>query len=233
MTTAHSQAGDPTASIDSGTAGALAARAEQSGWGALHTAFLMLLIAPPVVALVLVMIVLPIRDGKRDGDSARETYSNLQSLTYSARWRTDSEIRDVRWNLNSDLYSLDSALWSVGLDLGSLTYDLGADSRPKIRELEGQVEASRDEVDRLRLSADARFERLQDSVDARLGELEGVADGAMDAHWDESSRRFSRDMRIVTGTLWVIGATFFAMAIAGLWASWRDSRARTQPAAGG
>ena len=223
---------DPTIGIDSETADASATRAEPSGWDAAYLALLVLLIGPAVVAFVLLLIVLPIRDGKKDGDSARETYNNLQSLTYSARWRIDSEINEVRRGLASDLYSLDSALWSVGLDLGSLTYDLGADSRPRIRELEGQVDASRDEVDRLRLSADARFERLQDSVDARLGELEGVADGAMDAHWDESSRRFSRNMRIVTGTLWVIGASFFAMAIAGLWASWRDSRARTQPAAG-
>lgn len=223
---------DPTIGIDSGTAGAPAARAEPSGWDTAYAVFLLLLIGTAAVAFVLVMIVLPIRDGKRDGDSARETYSNLQSLTYSARWRTDSEIRDVRRGLDSDLYSLDSALWSVGLDLGSLTYGLGADSRPRIRELEGQVDASRDEVDRLRHSADARFERLQDSVDARLGELEGVADGAMDAHWDESSRRFSRNMRIVIGVLWVIAAGFLAMVIAGLWATWRDSRARTQPAAG-
>lgn len=232
MTTTHTQTEDPTASIDSGIASAPTARAEQSGWGASHTAFLMLLIAPPMVALVLVMIVLSIRDGKRDGDSARETYSNLQSLTYSARWRTDSEIRDVRWDLDSDLYSLDAALWSVGLDLGSLSSSLGADFRPSVRELEGQVDASRDEVDQLRRSVDARFARLQDSVDARLGELEDITDGAMDAHWDESSRRFSRDMRIFMGALWVIAAGFLAVAIAGLWASWRDSRTRTQPAAG-
>ncbi len=223
---------DPTIGIDSETADAPAIRAEPSGWDAAYLALLVLLIGPAVVAFVLLLVVLPIRDGKKDGDSARETYSNLQSLTYSARWRIDSEINEVRRGLASDLYSLDSALWSVGLDLGSLTYDLGADSRPRIRELEGQVDASRDEVDRLRLSADARFERLQDSVDARLGELEGVVDSAVDSQWDESTRRFSRNMRIVTGTLWVIGASFFAMAIAGLWASWRDSRARTQPAAG-
>jgi hypothetical protein len=223
---------DPTVGIDSKTADAPATRAEPSGWDAAYTALLVLFIGTAVVAFVLLLVVLPIRDGKKDEDSARETYRNFQSLTYSARWRIDSEIRDVRWGLDSDLYSLDSALWSVGLDLGSLTYDLGADSRPRIRELEGQVDASRDEVDRLRLSAEAQFERLQDSVDARLGELEGVADSAVDSHWDESSRRFSRDGRIIMGALWAIAAGFLAVAIAGLWTSWRDGRAHTQPAAG-
>lgn len=223
---------DPTIGIDSETADASATRVEPSGWDAAYLALLVLLIGPAVVAFVLLLVVLPIRDGKKDGDSARETYNNLQSLTYSARWRIDSEINEVRRGLASDLYSLDSALWSVGLDLGSLTYDLGADSRPRIRELEGQVDASRDEVDRLRLSADARFERLQDSVDARLGELEGVADSAVDSHWDESSRRFSRNARIAMGVLWGVAAALFVMAMAGLWATWRDSRARTQPAAG-
>ena len=223
---------DPTVGIDSETADAPATRAEPSGWGAAYTALLVLFLGTAVVAFVLLVVVLPIRDGKKDGDSARETYRNFQSLTYSARWRIDSEIRDVRWGLDSDLYSLDSALWSVGLDLGSLSYDLGADSRPRIRELEGQVDASRDEVDRLRLAADARFEQLQDSVDARLGELEGVADSAVDSHRDESSRRFSRDGRIIMGVLWGVAAVLFVMAMAGLWATWRDSRARTQPAAG-
>ena len=223
---------DPTVGIDSETAGAPATRAEPSGWGAAYAALLVLLVGTAVVAFVLLLVVLPIRDGKKDGDSARETYSNLQSLTYSARWRTGSEINDVRWGLDGDLYSLDAALWSVGFDLGSLSSSLGADLRPRIRELQGQVDASRDEVDRLRLSADARFERLQDSVDARLGELEGVADSAVDSHWDESSRRFSRDGRIIMGVLWGVAAVLFVMAMAGLWAIWRDSRSRTQPAAG-
>ena len=223
---------DPTVGIDSETAGAPATRAEPSGWGAAYAALLVLLIGTAVIAFVLLFVVLPIRDGNKDGDSAEETYRNFQSLSHSARWRIDSEIDEVRRGLDSDLYSLDSTLWSVGFDLGSLSSSLGADLRPRVQELEGQVDASRDEVDRLRLSADARFEQLQDSVDARLGELEGVADSAVDAHSDESSRRFSRDGRIITGVLWVVGAGFFAMAIAGLWASWRDSRARTQPAAG-
>lgn len=232
MTTTHTQTGDPTASIDSGIAGAPAARAEPSGQGAAYTVLPVLLVAALLGFLVLIMVVLPIRDGRKDRASAEETYTSLQSATYSARWRTGSEINDVRWGLDSDLYSLDAALWSVGLDLGSLSSSLGADFRPRVRELEGQVDASRDEVDQLQRSVDARFARLQDSVDARLGELEDIADSAVDSHWDESSRRFSRNMRIVIGTLWVIGVGFFAMAIAGSWAAWRDSRARTQPAAG-
>lgn len=222
---------DHTTGIDSESADLPGTRAELSGWDAACTAFLVLLVGLAVIAFVMLFVVLPIRDGMRDGDSAEETYRSFQSLSHSARWRIDSEIDEVRRGLDSDLYSFDSALWSVGLDLGSLAYDLGPDSRPRIRELEGQVDASRDEVDRLRLSADARFERLQDSVDARLGELEDVADGAVDSQWDESSRRFSRDSRIVLGVLWGVAAVLFVMAMAGLWATLRGGRTSTPPIA--
>ena len=231
MTTAHTQTGDPTASIDSGIAGAPAARAKPSGQSAVYIVLLVLLVAALLGFFVLIMVVLPIRDGKRDRASAEETYTSLQSATYSARWRTDSEIGEVGRSLDSDLYSLDAALWSAGFDLGSLSSSLGADFRPRVRELMDEIDARRDEVDQLRRSAEARFERLQDSVDARLGELEDMADGAVDAHWDEGSRRFSRNMRIVIGALWVIAAGFLVVAIAGLWASWREYRARSQPVA--
>lgn len=238
MTTAHTQTGsesperDPAVSIDSEPADAPAARAEPSGWDVAYAAFLVLLIAVPVVALMLLIVVLPIRDGMRDSDSAEETYRNLQSATYSTRWKIDGEIYEVRASLDSDLYSLDSALWSVGLDLGSLAYDLGADSRPRIREVEDAIDAHRDEVDQFRRSADARFARLQDSVDARLGGLEDLADGAVDAHWDEGTRRHSRNMRIAMGVLSGIVAVMFVVGMTGLWVSWRDYRALAKPAGG-
>ena len=238
MTTAHTQTGsesserDPTASIGSEPADAPAARTESSGMGVAYTVLPVLLIAVPVVALVLLIVVLPIRDGMRDGDRAEETYRNFQSATYSARWGIDSEIYEVRASLDSDLYSLDSALWSVSLDLGSLAYDLGAESRPRIRAMEDQIDARRDEVDQLRRSADARFAWLQDSVDARLGGLEDMADGAVDAHWDEGTRRHSRNMRIAMGVLWGIFVAMFVVAMTGLWVSWRDYRAFAKPAGG-
>ena len=64
---------DPTIGIDSETADAPATRAEPSGWGAAYTALLVLLLGPAVVAFVLLLVVLPIRDGKKDGDSAART----------------------------------------------------------------------------------------------------------------------------------------------------------------
>lgn len=238
MTTAHTQTGsesperDPAVSIDSEPAAAPAARTESSGMGVACTVLPVLLIAAPLVALVLLIVVLPIRDGMRDGDRAEETYRNFQAATYSARWGVDSEIYEVRASLDSDLYSLDSALWSVGLDLGSLAYDLGAESRPRVRAMEDEIDARRDEVDQLRRSADARFARLQDSVDARLGGLEDMADGAVDARWDESGRRYSRNIRIATGVLWGIAAVMFVVGMAALWLSWRDYRALAKPAGG-
>ena len=236
MTTAHTQTGsesserDPTVSIDSEPADAPAARTESSGMGAAYTVLPVLLIALPVVTLVLLIVVLPIRDGMRDGDRAEETYRNFQSATYSARWGIDSEFYEARASLDSDLYSLDSALWSVGLDLGSLAYDLGAESRPRVRSMEDEIDARRDEVDQLRRSADARFARLQDNVDARLGGLEDMADGAVDAHWDESGRRYSRNMRIATGALWGVVGVMFVVGMAALWVSWRNYRALAKQA---
>lgn len=95
MTSAHAQTGDPTAGTDSGIAGVPAARAEPSGRGAVYIVSLVLLVAARLGFLVPTMVVLPIRDGRKDRASAEETYTSLQSTTRSARWRTDGEIDDV------------------------------------------------------------------------------------------------------------------------------------------
>ena len=200
--------------------------------GGSDVAFLLLLGGPAVVALLLFLAVLPVRDGMKARDSAQQTYGELHSMSYAARWETDSEINSVRASLDSSLTSLDYGLWSVGLDLGSLAHDVGADSRSRVRELEDAIDAYNDEIRQLRRSADAQFERLQDSVDARLGELEGAADSALDGHWDESSRRYSRDMRIVTAALGATAVVLFAFGLAGLWISRLSRRDLAQPVAG-
>ena len=211
---------------------ALAPRGMVIERGASDVAFLLLFGGPAVVALLLLLVILPIRDGMKARDSARETYGELHSVSYAAGWETDSEIYSVRASLDNDLYSLDSGLWSVGLDLGALAHDVGADSRPGIRELQDAIGARRDELHQLRRSVDARFAQLEDSAEARFGGLEGAADAALDGHWDESSRRSSRDTRIVMGALWVMVAVPLAFGLAGLWVSWRGHRALAQPAEG-
>ena len=194
-------------------------------------AYLLALVGPPAAALLLLLVVLPIRDGTKARDSAQETYGEFRSMSYAARWGTDSEIGSVRASLDSDLSSLDSGLWSVGSGLGSLAY-VGADSRPRVRELEDAIDARRDELRQLRRSADAQFEQLQDSVQARFGEFEGAADAALDRHWDESGRRFSRDMRIVMAALGATTAVLLAFWLAGLWISRLGRRDLAQPVAG-
>lgn len=187
---------------------------------------------PIVVVLLLLVVILPIRDGRKAQDSARETYSELHSMSYTAGWETDSEIRSVQASLDGDLSSLDSGLWSVGLGLSSLTHDVGSESRPRVRELEDAVKARQDELRQIRRSADARFDELRDSVEARLGGLEDAADAALDDYWDESSRRFSRNSRIVMGALWSIFVVCLVLGLVGLWISWRDHRALASPAEG-
>ena len=211
---------------------ALAPRVMASERGASDVAFLLLLAAPTVVAFLLLLVILPIRDGRRARDTARETYDDLYSMSYAAGWETDSEIYSVRASLDRDLSSLDSGLWSVGFDLGWLAHDVAADSRPRVRELEAAIDARRDELHQLRRSADARFAQLGDSVEARLGGLEDAAKAASDGHWDESRRRFSRDTRIMMGTLWVMVAVPLAFGLGLLWVCWRDGRALAQAAEG-
>ena len=211
---------------------ALVPRGTASEQGASDVAFLLLFGGPAVVALLLLLVVLPVRDGMKARDSAQETYGELRSMSYAARWETRSEIGSVRSSLDSDLSSLDSGLWSVGFDLGSLAHDVGADSRSRVRELEDAIDARRDELRQLRRSADAQFERLRDSVDARLGELEGAADSALDGHWDESSRRYSRNMRIVMAALGATTVVLLAFGLAGLWISRLSRRDLAQPVAG-
>ena len=195
-------------------------------------AYLLALVGPSAAALLLLLVVLPIRDGTKARDSARETYSGLHSMSYAAVWEVDSEIHAVQASLDGDLYSLDSGLWSLGLDASSLAYDVGTDTRPRVRELEKAVDARRDELRQIRRSADAQFEQLRDSVDARLTEIEDAADAALDKDWDESSRRFSRDTRIVMAALGATAAVLLAFWLAGLWISRLSRRDLAQPVAG-
>ena len=199
-----------------------------SDCGSAEVAFIVLAGVPTVVALLLLFVVFPVRDGGKARDAARETYFELASLSRTARWETEGEIRSVHTSLNSDLYSFDSGLWSVGLDLGSLTYDVGVGAGPRVRELEDAVDARRDEFSGLRSSADARFGQLQAGVEERLSELEEAADAALDDHWDESSRRFSRNMWILMVCLWATAAVVVAFGLLGVWGSWRDSRSLSQ-----
>ena len=205
--------------------------AGEPGLGAAGIAALVLIVGA-VVALLLVLVVFPIWDGMKARDGAWETYSELHSMSYEAGWKIDSEIRSVQASLDGDLSGLDSGLWSVGFDLGSLAYDVGAESRPRVQELEDAMGARRGELRQLRRSADARFEQLRDSVEARLGGLEEAADAALDDHWDNSSRRFSRDGWIVLGWFGALAAVLLGLSLVGLWMSWRDYRALARPAGG-
>ena len=205
-------------------AGALTAQGMASEWRASGIASLLLL-GVTAAALLLLFVVLPIWDAMRARDGAWETYSELHSMSYEAGWKVDSAINSVQASLDGDLSSLDSGLWSVGFDLGSLAYEVEAESRPRVQELEGAIGARRDELRQLRRLADARFDQLRDRVEARLGGIEDAADAALDDHWDDSSRRFSRNDRIVMGWLGTLVAVFLALGLAGLWLAWRDSRA--------
>lgn len=200
--------------------------------GSADVVLLVLIGAPAVVALVLLLVILPILDGRKAQDSAGETYSEMHSMSYTAGWETDGEIRSVQASLHSDLSSLDSGLWSVGFDLGSLAYDVEAESRPRVRELEDAVDARRAELRQIRHSADARFDELRDSVEARLSGFEDAADAALDDHWGESSRQFSRDTRIILGALGFMVVVGLVFGSAGLWLNWRDSRALARQAEG-
>lgn len=185
-----------------------------------------------VVAFLLLLVVLPIWDGMKARDGDWETFSELHSVSSEAGWRIDSEISSVQASVDGELYSLDSGLWSLGSDAGSLAYDVGVDSRPRVREFKDAIDAHRDELRGVRRSVDARFDQLRDSVAARLGELEGATGAARDDDWDESSRRYDRDARIIEGWLWAIFAVLSASVLAGLWVSWRDYRASAKPAGG-
>lgn len=66
-----------------------------SGWGASGIACLLLL-GVTAVALLLLLVVLPIRDGTKASDSAWETYSELRSMSYEAGWKIDSEMYSVQ-----------------------------------------------------------------------------------------------------------------------------------------
>ena len=185
-----------------------------------------------VVAFLLLLVVLPIWDGMKARDGDWETFSELHSMSSAAGWRIDSEISSVQASVDGELYSLDSGLWSLGSDAGSLAYDVGADSRPRVREFKDAIDAHRDELRGVRRSVDARFDQLRDSLAARLGELEDATGTARDDDWDESSRRYDRDARIIEGWLWAILAVLSASVLAGLWVSWRDYRALAKPAGG-
>ena len=219
------------AGIPDTTAGALATRRMASGWGASGIACLLLL-GVTAVALLLLLVVLPIRDGMKASDSAWETYSELHSMSYEAGWKIDSEIYSLQASLGGDLSALDSGLWSVGFDLGSFAYDVGPESRPRVQELEAAMDARRDELRQLQRSADARFDEFRDSVEARLGGLEEAADAALDDHWDDSSRRFSRNGRILMGWFLALVAVVLGLGLVELWVSWRDRRALAQPTEG-
>lgn len=239
QTAPGSEGHDPAAVVSpagagatSASAGAPASRVAASERGGSGVVLLYLFGIPSAVVLLLVAVILPIWDGKKSWDSAGDTYSEFYSMSYAAGWETDSEIRSLKAALDSDLRSLDSGLWSVDSDLGSLALAVPADSRPRVRELESAIDAHRDELRRLQISTDDRFDQLRESVEVRLGELEDVAKAASDGHWDESSRRFSRDGRIILGTMWVVVAVVMALVLAGLWVAWLDRRARDQPAEG-
>ena len=230
--------GEPTpdpaaavAGIPATGAGALATGRTESGLGASGIACLLVL-GVTAVALLLLLVVLPIRDGNKARDSAWQTYSELHSMSYEAGWRIDSEIYSAQGSLHGDLSALDSGLWSVGFDLGSLAYDVGPESRPGVQELEAAMDARRDELRQLQRSADARFDQLRESVEARLGGLEEAADAAMDDHWDDSSWRFSRDGRILMGWLGALVAVAVGRGAVGLWMSRRDRRAVAESAQG-
>lgn len=185
-----------------------------------------------VIAFLLLLVVLPIWDGMKARDGDWETFSELHSVSSEAGWRIDSEISSVQASVDGELYSLDSGLWSLGSDASSLAYDVGADSRPRVREFKDAIDAHRDELRGVRRSVDARFDQLRDSVAATLGELEDATGAARDDDWDESSRRYDRDARIIEGWLWAIFAVLSASVLAGLWVSWRDYRALAKPAGG-
>lgn len=185
-----------------------------------------------VVAFLLLLVVLPVWDGMKARDGDWETFSELHSMSSAEGWRIDSEISSVRTSVDGELYSLDSGLWSLGSDAGSLAYDVGADSRPRVWEFKDAIDAQRDELLGVRRSVDARFDELRDSVAARLGELEDATGAARDVDWDESSRRYDRDARIIEGWLWAIFVVLSASVLAGLWVSWRDYRALAKPAGG-
>lgn len=185
-----------------------------------------------VVAFLLLLVVLPIWDGMKARDGDWETFSELHSMSSAAVWSIDSEISSVQWSVDGELYALDSGLWSLGSDAGSLAYDVGADSGPIVREFKDAIDAHRDELRRVRRSVDARFDQLRDSVAVRLGELEDATDAARDDDWDESSRRYDRDARIIEAWLWSMLAVLLAAGLAGMWVSWREYRAQAKPAGG-
>lgn len=225
---------DPALDVAEGSdrrGGALAPRGTALERGS-AAVVIVLLVGLPIVVVFMLLVILPILDGKKSDDSAWETYNELHSMSYRAGWETDSEIRSVQASVDSGLSSLDSGLWPVSLDLGSLAYDVGSESRPRVRELEDAVNAHQDELRQFRRSVDARFDELRASVEARLDGLEDATDGARDDHWDESSRRFDRDGRIIMGALWYILIVFLVTGLTGIWVSWRDYRALAQPAEG-
>ena len=185
-----------------------------------------------VVVFLLLLVVLPIWDGMKARDGDWETFSELHSMSSAAGWKIDSEISSVQASVDGELYALDSGLWSLGSDAGSFAYGVGADSRPRGREFKDAIDAHRDELRGARRSVDARFDQLRDSVAARLGEFEEATGAARDEDWDESSRKYDRDARIIEGWLWSMLAVLLAFGLAGLWVSWRRYRALAKPAGG-
>lgn len=230
----HSSASNPVPDVSEGSgvgAEALATRSMASGWGAAGIASLLWL-GVTAVAILLVLVVFPIWDGMRAQNSARDNYLEFYSMSYEADWKIDGEIYSVQGSLDGDLYSLDSGLWSVGSDIGSLAYQVDAESRPGVQELEDAIDAHRDELRQLRRSADARFDQLRDSVEVRLGGLEDATRAALDDHWDESSRRFSRTVRIFMAWGATMVAVLLVLVLAELWTSWRDRRALARSSGG-
>ena len=206
---------DPASAPGPRIAGEHPARVEAPERGASDAALVLLVAAPVAVALLLVLVILPFRDGMKARDSAEDTYFEFSSMSFSARWEAGGEIDSVRDGVRSGLSSLDSELWSVESGLGSLAFDGGTDSRSRIRELEDAIDAHRGELRRLESSADDRFKQLRRSVEAQFEGLEEAADAALDAHWDEAGQRFSRDGWIMVGATGVTAGILLVFGAVG------------------
>ena len=238
-TSSESSEQAPAAGADSENARVAVPSVQPSDRSSAGTEWLWVIVTPlgvitvlTVVAFLLLLVVLPIWDGMKARDGDWETFSELHSMSSAAAWRIDSEIYSVGRSVDGELYSLDSGLWSLGSDAGSLAYDVGADSRPRVREFKDAIDAHRDELRGVRRSVGVRFDQLRDGVAARLGELEDATGAARDDDWDESSRRYDRDGWIFEGWLWSMLAVLLASGLAGMWVSWRNYRALAKPAGG-
>ena len=203
------------AAPDPGIAGAHPARVEAPERGASDAVALLLIGAPTVIALLLVTVILPFRDARKGWIGAEDTYYEISSGSYTARWQAGGEIDSVRQSVRSGLSALDSGLWSVDSGLASLAFHVGPDSRSRVEELEQAIDAHRDELRRFESSTDDRFKQLRSSVEARFEGLEETADAAHDARWDGAGQRRSRDGRIIVGAMGVTAGALFVLGAVG------------------